>query len=358
LKAAPAVNERHVVVVRSADEMIAAIPHILGFKPDESVVLIPVGGSGLPIARVDLPRTAEDCHELVANLQIPFARSAGPGASVALICFTNDRPSAEIASGHIATGLQRLGIRSPIRLCTTDDRWVDLNTGQSGGRTPEAADRMALEAVVAGAAQPAASRDALAATLVGDREPLAALLPAARAAATGATSSAVREWTLDRLEQFHADGNRLDGADAARMVVAMQSVPIRDALWEDMSRDNTRSHMALWTDLTRRAPDDVRAPVASLLAFSSWLAGDGVRAWCALDQVPRERPYALAAIVATVLETGLHPRVWEESCEARAVVAAVAADLDESFVPTPQKSRPDQPPPSDPGDRGRGTPSR
>src|SRR3546814_10654640 len=62
-----------------------------------------------------------------------------------------------------------------------------------------------------------------------------------------------------------------------------------------MSRENHTSHMALWNDLTRRAPDEVRAAPASMLGFASWLHGDGAKAWCALDQVPADRPYSMAA---------------------------------------------------------------
>jgi hypothetical protein len=99
-----------------------------------------------------------------------------------------------------------------------------------------------------------------------------------------------------------------------------------------MSTQNTASHISLWTDLTRRAPDEVRAAPASMLGFASWLRGDGARAWCALDQVPADRPYSMAAIVASALQNGLHPREWERH---QAQMREVAAELDESFVPKP-----------------------
>ena len=58
-------------------------------------------------------------------------------------------------------------------------------------------------------------------------------------------------------------------------------------------------------------PDEVRTAPASLLAFGSWLSGDGAMAWCALDHVPQGKPYALGNLVATAIERGLHPREWE-----------------------------------------------
>ena len=151
-------------------------------------------------------------------------------------------------------------------------------------------------------------------------------------AAAASTPGAERDWALDRLEQFHADGNRLSDVEGARMLVALETISTRDALWEDMSTQNTASHIALWSDLTRRAPDEVRAAPASMLGFASWLRGDGARAWCALDQVPADRPYSMAAIVASALQNGLHPREWERH---QAQMREVASELDESFVPKP-----------------------
>jgi Domain of unknown function (DUF4192) len=63
--------------------------------------------------------------------------------------------------------------------------------------------------------------------------------------------------------------------------------------------------------MTQRAPDEVRAAPASLLGFASWLSGHGAMAWCALDQVPRDKPCALANLVAAAVQTGMRPREWE-----------------------------------------------
>ena len=40
------------LIVQSPDELLAAVPHVLGFKPEESIVLVPFR-PGLPITRVD-----------------------------------------------------------------------------------------------------------------------------------------------------------------------------------------------------------------------------------------------------------------------------------------------------------------
>jgi hypothetical protein len=240
-----------------------------------------------------------------------------------------------------------VGITTHIRLWADGERWREFNTGSTGLQNPATAERIAAATVLTGAAQPAASRASLAASMVGDREPIAQLIPAARAAAADSTPALERDWALDRLEQFHTDGNRLSDVDGARMLVALESIGTRDAVWEDMSRENHTSHMALWNDLTRRAPDEVRAAPASMLGFASWLHGDGAKAWCALDQVPADRPYSMAAVVASALQNGIHPREWDRY---QTQMRDLAGELDESYVPKPpgqQRDIPGTPPVTD-----------
>ncbi|MGB0190152.1 MAG: DUF4192 domain-containing protein [Nocardioides sp.] len=326
------------LVVQSPDELLAAVPHVLGFKPEESIVLVPFR-PGLPITRVDLPTTAPDREAVWDAVSGPYGRHARPGARLAILCFTEDRRSAELASQHLSNRLETVGITTHIRLWSDGERWREFNTGQTGLQTQATAERIAAATVLTGAAQPAANRASLAASMVGNREPIAQLIPAARAAAV--SSPAVeQDWALDRLEQFHADGNRLSDADGARMLVALETISTRDALWEEMSRENHTSHMAIWNDLTRRAPDEVRAAPASMLGFASWLHGDGAKAWCALDQVPADRPYSMAAIVASALQNGIHPREWERY---QTQMRDLASELDESFVPQPPSQQRDLP---------------
>jgi hypothetical protein len=251
-----------------------------------------------------------------------------------VVCVSDDRQAAELASRHLAAGLEAAGIGTVLRLWATNQRWVELDTGATGDLTRQAADRVATITVLAGAPQPAASRASLAASLVGDREPIAEALPAARQAAMASRPVVEHEWALERLQRFDADGNRLSDADGARMLVALETIGTRDALWADMTRENVATHVALWSDLTRRAPDEVRAAPAALLGFASWLSGDGARAWCALDQVPADGSYPLAELVASALQHGLNPREWERM---NAQLRELEGDIDESYVPAPRR---------------------
>lgn len=298
--------------IHSPDELVAAIPHLLGFQPEESIVFLPLR-SDLPVARVDIPTTVRDREGVWGSISDAFRRYAQPGSNVAIVCLSADRERANVVGQDFAARLGNIGIGTPILLWADETRWADLDTGDMGLLTDAARETAAAATVLSGRAQPAANRESLAESLVGDREPVAALLPETRAAARESTARVEGRWARTRMQRFHRDGIRLSDADAARLLVAVESTPTRDRLWLDMNRGNARSHVALWTDMTKRAPDEVRAAPASLLAFASWLSGHGALAWCALDQVPEDKPYALANLVAAAVQSGMHPREWETS---------------------------------------------
>jgi hypothetical protein len=212
---------------------------------------------------------------------------------------------------EFAERLDTIGIATHLLLWADETRWADLVTGDMGLQTDAARERIAAITVLGGRSQPATSRDSLAESFVGNREPVAKLLPETRDTARENATRVEGGWALSRLQRFHCDGVRLDDEDAARLLMAVESIPIRDRLWLDMTRSNASTHIALWTDMTKRAPDEVRAASASLLAFGSWLSGHGAMAWCALDQVAQGTPYALADLVAAAVQCGMHPRERE-----------------------------------------------
>ena len=327
--ARPAHLESMTISVQNPDELVAVIPHLLGFKPEESIIFVPMR-SDLPVARVDLPTTPRDRELVWRSIRDGLARYAKPGAAVGIVCITADREKAEDVSNEFAARLDTIGIDTRILLWADETRWADLATGDMGLQTDAARERVAAMTVLSGRTQPAASRDSLAESLVGDREPVAKLLPETQESSRSNTAKLEGQWALGRVQRFHRDGIRLDDKDATRLLVAVESIPIRDRLWLDMNCGNAVSHVALWTDMTKRAPDEVRAAPASLLAFGSWLSGHGAMAWCALDQVPQGKPYSLANLVAAAVQGGMHPREWQA---AKSLPAERGIDRASDFAP-------------------------
>ncbi len=93
--------------VHSPDELIAAIPHMLGFKPQESIVLIPIR-SDLPTARIDLPITPRAEELAWSSIRKGMVRYARPGAAVGIVCFTHDRQQADLIGREFAERLDTM----------------------------------------------------------------------------------------------------------------------------------------------------------------------------------------------------------------------------------------------------------
>lgn len=179
--------------IHSPDELIAAIPHTLGFKPYESLVFVPIRPD-LPTARIDLPTTPRDQDLAWRSIRDGMSRSTQPGAAVGIICFTADRQQADLVGREFAERLRAIGIDTHLLLWADETRWVDLVTGDTGVQTDSVRERVAAMTVLAGHPQPAATRDSLAKSLVGDRDPVARLLTETRGSTGASTRSSPVEW--------------------------------------------------------------------------------------------------------------------------------------------------------------------
>jgi hypothetical protein len=327
--------------VKSPTDLLAMVPYLLGFHPEDSVVVITVGAADTPVhARQDLPAVPDDVPLLVEDL-VTVARRAGVSQAV-VIAYSSDEVLAAAVVGPLAAGLESAGVRVPISMRADGERWYCLGEGLDDpvGRcpgdcpadgTPYDLSRhpMTLEAVVDGRLVHA-NRDALRDSLVGDDpdevDRVAAAVDAAgerlvEACRTGpgetipaaARPHLVQEgrWVQHRVRRFVRDGQRLDSHDVGRLVVAVASIEVRDVAWAQIGHADARRHVDLWSDVVRRCPRDSLAAPAALLSFAAWLAGDGALAWCAVERSQEAEPgYSLAGLVTQALAGGIPPTAW------------------------------------------------
>lgn len=225
------------LVVKSPDELLAAVPHVLGFRPEESLVIVPSGGGGLPVARVDLPTTAEE-RDLVADLLLTaYGRLGGPGVSVGVV--SQRRPACrrprQPASGP-AAGAGR--DRHRVRLWADGEHWMEFTSGATGLQTREAADRVAVRQCWLGQSSPhrAGARWPSLSSVTVTRFVHCSRPPSARRTHSLIPSAAGLGWS-QRVEWFHDDPTRLTDTDAARLLVGLQSIQTRDVVWESMTAE-------------------------------------------------------------------------------------------------------------------------
>ena len=135
--------------ISSPDELVAVIPHLLGFKPVESIVFLPMG-SEIPVVRVDLPTTARDRDAGWRSISDASSRFAKPGSSIAIVCLTADHEAATIVGHDFTARFEPVGIDTRVMLWADETRWSDLHTGGIGLQTDAARERAATETVLTG----------------------------------------------------------------------------------------------------------------------------------------------------------------------------------------------------------------
>ena len=114
--------------------------------------------------------------------------------------------------------------------------------------------------------------------------------------------------------EAYQQGGRASDRRAARITVLLGDTRARNAVVALIARagDHLDGHLALWTDLTRRAEAN-RAACATLLAVTTWSAGNTVRGIIAAEQALAADPdYTLAALVLTALRSGAPARILRQ----------------------------------------------
>ncbi len=107
----------------------------------------------------------------------------------------------------------------------------------------------------------------------------------------------------------YRDGGRFTSDDEiARITVALRDLRVRDDAWARMDPAYAEAHLRLWTDVLRRAQPGHAAAPAALLAFVAWQSGDGALANVALDRGLADDPgYSMASLLRQVIAAGAPP---------------------------------------------------
>ncbi len=108
--------------------------------------------------------------------------------------------------------------------------------------------------------------------------------------------------------RYRNDGRFTSDYEIARISVALRDLRVRDDAWARMDPEYADAYLRLWTDVVRRAQPGHVAPAASLLAFVAWQSGDGALANVALDRALTDDPgYSMAQLLRQVIGAGAPP---------------------------------------------------
>ncbi|GHE08083.1 DUF4192 domain-containing protein [Klenkia taihuensis] len=351
-------------------ELAAALPHLLGFHPQESLVLVALTGDrahrvGVTL-RVDLPGPAP-----VEDLAEEAVRRLGhePPAAVVAVVVTEgpddvarldpaellDVPVGDLdpvgvrllrtrdAAGDVldlprrdvvhAVGraLAERGVPLLEALLVRDGRCFDYGCTApccdpgAGHPLPGGTSSLAAAAVLDGRVL-AADRAEVVGRLAPVTGPAALAVHRACAVVGAEQAVALRELGWARVVE-RAWARVLDGVAAHRpgrtaalgdqqvaaLGWALTDVEVRDRAAVLAVGPDACAAAALWLDLTRRLPDPLTAAPATLLAAAAWARGDGTTARAALDRALAAQPScSLALLLADGLDAGLPPSVVRE----------------------------------------------
>ncbi len=339
------------VRIGSPDGILAVIPHLLGFYPADSLVMLGIGG---PHARVrltfryDLPdpqdrALADDVAAHAATVlrrqQLTMTVAVGYGPA--------DTVGAMMAA--LVPALRDAGIDVQDVIRVADGRYWSLTCADPDccppGGVPFDAGAHPASAALAEAGLPVrADRAALAATLApepGSAQPMRAAVARARArsgplidlAAVAAgddpfqpVADAGRRSVKQVVARYRQGGRLTADDDIAWLGVVLTDLRVRDDAWARMDPGHHDAHRRLWTDLVRRLPADLAAAPAALLAFTAWQAGDGAMASIAIERALSADPeYSMALLIADALHAGLPPSAARLSMTPKQVAAAYAS---------------------------------
>jgi Domain of unknown function (DUF4192) len=305
--------------------VIAALPAVLGFVPEKSLVLLSIDGGQLgSVMRVDLSAALADRIGHLAEV----AAAAGSEVAIAVIvdadaagCSMCNKEYRELC-GTLTEELSRRDIvlwaAHVVDRVAVGGRWHYVDDCGSGGAVDDpSATPLAVAAVLDGRRLYPRRADMQAVIAVNDR------------AGSGALDSLISERAASREVAYRADpiecgrrdvedamaaaarvadSQQLSDAELANLGCALTDVQVRDMLYALAVGQNAGQAETLWALLSRSLPEPWRVEALVLLAFSAYARGDGPLAGVSLEAALRCQPgHRMAGMLDTALLSGLRP---------------------------------------------------
>jgi hypothetical protein len=305
------------LTVRTPEDVLALVVSVLGFQPSDSVVMVTRTAAASFHARADLPLDQEEVLALAEHLA--EAATVNQAQEAIIVTYSGDRHLCDAMTAALAEQLGTRGIDVDLAVREHAGRWYRAGDpfGGEGFEYDLTGHPFVLECRFLDR-EIYRDRAELASSLRGPTELVTsterALAQAAqKVLAQGAGGASVDGsdelgWALERV----VGEDRLSPDEIARLALDLGVREIRDGLWLAMDRATAADWRRRLKEIVRATPDDLVAEPAGLLAFASWLSGDGALAWCAVDLVRTVEPdHTLASLVAQALEAAVPPSAWD-----------------------------------------------
>ena len=298
--------------------LIAALPAVLGFVPEKSLVLVTVdrGEMGC-VMRVDLSDELTGSVEHLADV----AATAKPDSAIAVVvddegancrmCNDEYRRLADTLTETLAErGIELLAAHVVDRVAA-GGRWHCADgCGHAGTVDDPSASPLAVAAVLDGRrlyARRAELQEVIAVADPARSAALAGVIGSVDVDRSDADARCDVETAIAAAAQV-ADGQPLSDDIAARLACALTDPLVRDTLYALAVGEYAGQAESLWAELSRTLPQPWRAEALVLLAFSAYARGDGPLAGVSLDAALRcDATHRMAGMLDTALQSGMRP---------------------------------------------------
>ncbi|MEE6176302.1 DUF4192 domain-containing protein [Mycobacterium sp. 050134] len=305
--------------------LIAALPAVLGFVPENSLILVSLGDGELgSVLRVDL---GDELPSRIVDLA-EMAAAAEPDAAIVVIvdadgahcpgCNEEYRQLCDELAEELSQHDIQLWAAHVVDRVARGGRWHCVDNCGSGGVIDDpSSSPLAAAAVLDGR------------RLYSRRAELQAVIAVEDPARSADLAAALEEEAARRRVAQHADpdrsrrrdvetamaaasraaaGESLPDADIAELGCALRDGVVRDILYALAVGDSAGEAESLWALLARLLPPPWRVEALALLAFSAYARGDGPLAGVSLDAALRCEPgHRMAGMLDTALQSGLRP---------------------------------------------------
>jgi hypothetical protein len=307
--------------------LIAALPAILGFTPENSLILVSVErGEVGAVLRVDLSSELIDGLDKLASV----AAAARPEAAIAIVVDPDGALCPMCIDGHrrlCAALADELSVHDiPLWAAHIVDRvgaggrWHCVDgCGSRGVVDDPESSPVTVAAVLDGRRLYGRRADLLAVINVDDHQRCQRIAQAIEGLQHGEVpgngdnrARRVVEDGLTALERVHA-GAALTDAEIAVLAYGLSDVAARDTLYGLAVGERADAAETLWAALSRCLPEPWRVEALVQLAFCAYVRGDGPLAGLSLEQALCIDPaHRMAGLLDDALQRGMRPEEIRE----------------------------------------------
>ncbi|WP_229053690.1 DUF4192 domain-containing protein [Aeromicrobium sp. Leaf350] len=314
-----------VFTAHSVGDVLAAVPILFGFVPEESFIAVATSGPrnrfGFRL-RIDLPEL--DDVDVAADLALHHLRRQGAEGAM-LIALSSDHERAE---AMVRAAYERLEPDiEPIVVVWADGHryWQPLpRFPRHGVRYQASRHDLAIVQAVAAGQEILADRGELVRRFapcdgdVADRMVEAYAVHLDRVlrlfgqnptdASLVSAATAEIDPVLDRALR---DQQRLSDEEVALVSLWCTSVMVRDELWARIDLDNAEDWLRVLTDLSGRVLGPPVPSVLCLAGFAAYMVGDGAQAVIALERALEADPaHRMSGLLMQLVQGGVSPEQY------------------------------------------------